>query len=306
MADTGEPATEILIDSAARELMQQHGIPGLAIAVTANGTQRFYSYGVTSRETRQPVNRDTLFEIGSISKTFTATLATYAQANGKLSLGESPSLYLPRLRGSALDQVTLVNLATHTAGGFPLQVPEALGNTEQLMEYFSTWQPEYAPGTHRTYANPSIGLLGMVAAKSLGLPFEEALEQQLFPALGLSNSYIEVPTSKLPLYAQGYSKDDAPIRLNPGLLAAEAYGVKTSAQDLIRFVDINLGLVPANPLLQRAIEQGRGESSRGGRHTAVVQFSVAAQARGQSAGGVIQPLLGQGDQVLGPGGQAAG
>ncbi len=151
---------DAVVKNAAEDAMRQHGIPGLAIAIAAGGEQWFYSYGVASKKTEQKITEDTIFEIGSVSKTFTATLATYAQANGQLSLTDSPGKYLPQLRGTSLDKVTLVNLGTHTAGGFPLQVPDAIGNTGQLMDYFKAWQPAHVAGTERSYANPSIGMLG--------------------------------------------------------------------------------------------------------------------------------------------------
>lgn len=252
-ADDNLRGIDAAVRDAAQQMMQQHGIPGLAIAVTANGTQRFFNHGLASRETQQKITSDTLFEIGSISKTFTATLATYAQAEGRLSLADSPGKYLPQLRGSHFDEVSLVNLGTHTVGGLPLQVPDEIRNTQQLMDYLKAWQPSYAPGTQRTYANPSIGMLGMVAAISMKLSFEMAMEQRLFPALGMANSYIDVPASKMPLYAQGYTREDAPVRVNPGMLAAEAYGVKTSAKDLIHFIELNLQPALAGRRLQRAI-----------------------------------------------------
>lgn len=252
-ADTEKSDIDNLVQDAAQAIMQQYKIPGLAIAVTANGKQSFYNYGVASRETGRKVTRNTLFEIGSISKTFTATLATYAQVNGRLALSDNPGKYLPQLQGSQLDKVTLINLGTHTAGGFPLQIPDDVQNNEQLMDYFRSWQPLFAPGTYRTYANPSIGLLGMIAAKSMNIPFDEALEAQLFPKLGMHGSFINVPSSNMPLYAQGYNKQDAPVRLSPGVLAAEAYGVKTSVQDLIRFVEVNLNLTQTDATLKRAI-----------------------------------------------------
>ncbi|KAG1479609.1 hypothetical protein G6F53_014244 [Rhizopus delemar] len=83
-------------------------------------------------------------------------------------------------------------------------------------------------------------MLGVVAAKSLGEPFANAMEKTLFPKLGLSHTYIDVPAAALGDYAQGYNKQDAPVRVNPGVLAAEAYGVKTSARALLRFVEANL------------------------------------------------------------------
>ena len=234
------PEMEAKVRDAAEQVMQQHKIPGMAIAVTANGHQSFYNFGITSRDTPQLVSSDTLFEVGSISKTFTATLATYAQANGQLSLSDHPGKFLPQLKGTAFDKVTLLNLATHTAGGFPLQVPDEVQTNEQLLTYLKNWQPEYSPGTARTYANPSIGMLGMITAKAMNKPFVEAMEQQLYPKLGLNNSYLNVPANKLPLYAQGYDRQDVPVRLVSGPLGDEAYGMRTSSKDLIHFVEANI------------------------------------------------------------------
>lgn len=243
------------VQQAAEQVMQQNNIAGMAIAITQNGQQHFYNYGVASKETRQPVANDTLFEVGSISKTFTATLASYAQAMGKLSLNDHPSQYLPQLKGSAFDKVTLMHLATHTAGGFPLQVPNEVQNNDQLMAYLKAWQPQYPAGSKRTYANPSIGMLGMITAKAMDMPFEQAMEQQLLPRLGLDNSYLNVPSEKMALYAQGYNKQDAPVRLNGGVLGNEAYGMKSSSRDLVRFVEANMAPGKTETALAKALTE---------------------------------------------------
>lgn len=242
------------VADAARKVMSQYNIAGMAIAVTDNGQQRFYPFGVASRETNTPVSADTLFELGSISKTFTATLATYAQGQGKLSLDDHPGKYLEPLRGTPLDKATLADLGTHSAGGFPLQLPDEVQTDAQLMAYFAQWQPSYAPGSHRTYANPSIGLLGVIAAKSLGLPFRDAMQNTLFPALGLSHTYLQVPPAQMPLYAQGYDKQDQAVRLNPGMLADEAYGVKSSVRDLARYLDASMAVVSVEPVWRNALD----------------------------------------------------
>ncbi|MDY7558960.1 class C beta-lactamase [Pseudomonas sp. CCC3.2] len=253
MANAEPRNIDAVVQDAAHSVMSHYNVAGLAIAITVDGKPRFYNYGVASRETQQPVNNGTLFEIGSVSKTFTATLATYAQASGKLLLTDRPSAYVPELKGSPFDNVTLINLATHTAGGFPLQFPDDIRNATQMMAYFKAWQPTFAPGTYRTYANPSVGMLGMTAAKSMGMPFDQALEHRLFPELGMPNSFITLPANKLAAYAQGYDKNDKPVRLSLGVLGAEAYGVKTTSKDLIRFVEANMGLTDTSPLLKRAM-----------------------------------------------------
>jgi beta-lactamase class C len=245
------------VREAVEQVMRRYDVPGMAIAVTNHGRHTFHTFGVASKASREEVTSDTIFEIGSVSKTFTATLATYAQALGRLSLNDSPSRYFPELRSSNLDKVTLIHLGTHTAGGFPLQVPDEITTIPQLMTYFEAWKPQYTAGSARTYANPSIGLLGMVAAKAMNLPFKAAMEGQLFPRLGLRDSYIDVPPAKMASYAQGYDKAGVPVRVNPGVLAAEAYGMKTTARDLIHFIEINLDPSQVDETMARALRDTR-------------------------------------------------
>lgn len=247
------PAPGPLVEAASRAVMQEHAIPGMAIAISVEGQRQFYEFGVASRDSGEQITRDTLFELGSISKTFNVTLAGYAQASGKLSLSASPASYLPELRGHALEHVTLLNLATHTAGGFALQLPDEVRDHDQLMRYFKAWTPEYPAGSRRTYANPSIGLLGLITARQLDRSYRSALEDLLFPALGLRNSYVQVPPARHTLYAQGYTRDNVPARLSPALLGDEAYGVKSSSEDMLHFIEANLDPGPADTPLKQAI-----------------------------------------------------
>ena len=103
------------------------------------------------------------------------------------------------------------------------------------------------------YSNVSIALFGYLAARSLGRPFDDLMEQWLIPALGLSHTFIKVPQDQMGNYAYGYSKDNKPTRVTPGVLDSEAYGVKTTAADLIRFVEANMGLIKLDQQLQHAI-----------------------------------------------------
>jgi len=257
LADARQSHIDATVNEAARRLMAQHAIPGLAIAITAQGTQHFYNFGVASTATQQAVTSNTLFEVGSLSKTLTATLAAYADALGTLSLGDSPSRHLPALRGSKLDEITLIDLATHTAGDFPLQLPDEIRTDTQLIAYFRAWQPRHAPGSRRVYANPGIGLLGMAGASSLGLGYVDAVQTRLLPKLGMTSTFIDIPPAEMARYAQGYNKDGDPVRLNPALLADEAYGVKSTSRDLLRFVEVQLGEIDTDGAIRRAIETTR-------------------------------------------------
>jgi beta-lactamase class C len=241
------------VDEAIKPVLEQYGIPGMAVAVTFDGNRYFIDYGVAAKDSKAAVTRDTLFELGSISKTFTATLVSYAALEGKLSLNDKVSDHMPELKGSALDNVRLLDLATHTAGGFPLQLPNEVKTQKQLIAYFRAWQPKARPGTSRSYANPSIGLLGVIAAKAMGARFETLMEQRLFPDLGLRRTYINVPAAERSAYAWGYNRDDKPVRVSPALLATEAYGVKSNAVDMIHFVEVNMATATVPEKIARAV-----------------------------------------------------
>ncbi|MFL9883345.1 beta-lactamase [Paraburkholderia agricolaris] len=252
-ADDQQSRISQTVTRAIQPVMAKDNIAGMAVGIVDGDKHFVFNYGLASTETKQPVTRDTLFELGSVSKTLTATLASYAQVRGDLSLSDQSDKYLPSLRNSQFGKVSLLNLGTHTPGGLPLQVPDSIHNNDQLMQYFQQWQPTYAPGTYRTYANPGIGALGLITAKSMGQDFSRLMENQLFPALDMKRSYIKVPASALNDYAQGYTKQGAPIRMAPGVLSEEAYGVRTTAADMIRFVQANMNLIPLDPKFQRAV-----------------------------------------------------
>lgn len=228
------------VDAVIRPLMERDGIPGMAVAITVAGKAYVFDYGVASERPRIPVDDDTLFELGSVTKTFTATLASLARVRRDLSLDDTVARYLPALRGSAFGDVTLLSLGTHTPGGLDLQFPDDLTNDAALIRYFKAWRPRYAMGTYRTYSNQGIGTLGLIAAKSMHADFLALMQQQLFPALGLHHTFIVIPASERASYAWGYTDENTPIRMKPGMLWEETYGVRTTAADMLRFLQENI------------------------------------------------------------------
>ena len=229
-------------------------MPGMAVAVTVNGREHFFTYGVASKESNSRVTKDTLFELGSVSKTFTATLASHAQSLGKMSLDDHPGRHIPELRGSAIDKASLLNLGTYTAGGLPLQFPDTVTTDAEMVKYFEQWEPDAVPSAQRRYSNPSIGLFGRVTALAMNGGFADVVEAELFPKLGLRHTYIRVPEAEMGRYAWGYTSDNEPIRVSPGAFDAEAYGVKSTAADMIRFVEANIRTERLDRPMRRAIE----------------------------------------------------
>ncbi|MFQ2189709.1 FOX/MOX family class C beta-lactamase [Aeromonas jandaei] len=261
------PLTAI-VDGTIQPVLKEYRIPGMAVAVLKDGKAHYFNYGVANRESGQRVSEQTLFEIGSVSKTYTSTLGAYAVVKGGFKLDDKVSRHAPWLKGSAFDGITMAELATYSAGGLPLQFPDEVESVEQMQAYYRQWTPAYQPSSHRQYSNPSIGLFGYLAASSLQQPFARLMEQTLLPGLGMHHTYLEVPKQAMGDYAYGYSKEDKPIRVNPGMLADEAYGIKTSSADLLAFVKANISGVD-DKALQQAISlthQGRysvGEMTQG-------------------------------------------
>jgi len=242
------------VDAAIRPVMAEYDVPGAAVAVTFDGKAYFFNYGVASRETNAPVSEETIFELGSISKTFTATLGTHAQLLGKLSLDDHPGKYMPVLKGSAVDKASLLNLATYTAGGLPQQVPDEVPDMAAMPAYFQHWKPDAAPGKQRRYSNPSIGLFGHLTALALKRDFAEALAADVFTPLGLGHTYAHVPDSAMPNYAWGYDKTNKPGRVSPDVFDMESYGVKSTTADMIRYVQENINPSQLPESMRRAIE----------------------------------------------------
>ena len=257
-------ALQATVDQAVRPVMAQYGIPGMTVGVTVDGRHATFEYGVASKATGQPVDTSTLFEIGSITKTFTASLVSYAQVTGRLSLSDRVSADFPPLRGTSFDHIRLVNLGTYTAGGLPLQFPDAVQTDEDAMRYYAHWKPSHEAGTYRRYSNASIMLLGVVAAARLHSSFSSLMQSLIFAPLGMHSTFLSVPGNQWSRYAQGYTDAGIPKRMKLGPLALEAYGIRTTASDMLRFIDANLNMVHVSPALSSAITATHTEYYRAG------------------------------------------
>lgn len=257
-----------IVDGVIRPLMSRFDVPGMAVALTVDGRSHVFSYGVSSKESRTPVTESTIFEIGSISKMFTTTLAALAHETGRLSLQEHPGRYIAPLKGRPIDRATLLHLGTHTSGGLPLQFPGEVRDGRAALRYFGAWMADAPPGTVRVYSNPGIGLLGAVTAVALNDEFTSLVETQILAKLGMRRTYIQVPPQAMSDYAWGYREDKA-VRVNPGPMDEATYGIKSTASDMIRFVQANIDPSGLEAPLRRAIEV-----------TQVGHFKVGAMVQG--------------------------
>ena len=244
---------ENVVTQSFKPLMDEYGVAGMAIGVIYNGKSYEKYYGVRSKDTNESVNSQTLFELGSLSKTFTAISGTYANNQGKISFNDHPGKYVLDLKNSEIDKVNLLELLTYTSGGLPLQFPDNIKTDKQILEYFRNWKVKSPPGTYREYSNPSIGLFGYLTAKSMNVPFSSLLEKTIFPQLNLKHTYVNVPEAQKKNYAFGYDENNKPIQVSPGPLSDEAYGIKSTLPDMLKFVNSNLNVDTNSPAMKKAI-----------------------------------------------------
>jgi beta-lactamase class C len=178
----------------------------------------------------------------------------------------------------------------------PLQVPDGIDNNAKLIAYYKTWKPAYAPGTDRTYSNLSIGLLGVIAAKTMHADYATLLQNQMFPALGLYHSFMSIPADQAANYAQGYEDDDTPIRMVFDPLTPETGGVRITAGDLLRFLAINMGVVHVDAAWQQAVmatHTGYFQTKSGGMVQDLVweQYRLPLTRSALEAGNSYQTIL---------------
>lgn len=190
--------------------------PGAA-ALVARGDEVLYldAIGMADLELGVPLAPDMVFEIGSITKQFTAAAIMLLAEEGKLSLSDPITHHLPDYPSYG-DGITIEHLLTHTSGivsytGIPgymaTEVVRAV-TVGELIDVFDDLPVEFAPGERWAYNNSGYILLGAIVEAAGGMPYEEFVQQRIFEPLGLDHAYYGSTSRIIPRRASGYEPGD--------------------------------------------------------------------------------------------------
>jgi CubicO group peptidase (beta-lactamase class C family) len=210
------------------------------------------SYGVASLETMQPPAVDTVFEIGSITKTFTATLLADAALQGELSLDDTVQSHAPD--GITLAQVddrpvTLADVATHRAGlprlppnmtSVDISDPYATYDTDLLWQAIDTLEPVRPPGTLAEYSNFGFGLLGTLVAGGGGAAYRELLNDRILAPLGMTGTDSVLTDALRARAATGYGADGRPSSYWSFDAIAGAGAINSTMTDMLVYLRANM------------------------------------------------------------------
>jgi serine-type D-Ala-D-Ala carboxypeptidase/endopeptidase len=241
---------------------------GMVAVVVQGENVQLVPHGVMSLDTSESVTADTLFEIGSITKTFTALLLADMVVRGEVKLGDPVERWLPEGRGKQPavklrdrdgEPINLLDLATHRSG-LP-RLPDNMSNLttpdpylgygeKELLTYLKSRQlqtPSKLRDESYEYSNLGYGLLGYVLARAARMPYGELLEKRVFKPLGLKDTYLRVRPVDSKRFSQGHHLD-AENKLKKAAyfhfdVIAPAGAIVMSARDMARYAQAASGAV---------------------------------------------------------------
>ena len=167
-------------------------------------------YGYRDATKRSSNDKETIFNIASITKTFTAALIMKLEESGKISVGEKLSVYFPGYPNG--DEITIGHLLNHSSGIPDYVQDQQFRNedqtkpvtTEYMISLFRDKPLNFAPGTKFMYSNSRYTLLGYIIEKLTGMSYERALEEYIFKPIGMSHTSFGPPADSADL-AKGYA-----------------------------------------------------------------------------------------------------
>ncbi|HKO65312.1 MAG TPA: serine hydrolase domain-containing protein [Candidatus Nitrosocosmicus sp.] len=232
--------------------------------ITPNGTQ-VSAYGNISRANPIPVDGNTIFDIGSVTKTFVATILAELVDQGVVKLSDPLEMYLPvnvTVPSYNGHKITLKDVATHSSG-LPYWPPgwtwDKYYTTPQVYEFLANSTLEDEPGTVAKYSNIGMGMLGQALSLKMGVPLIQLIEDRILNVLGMNSTGfamnetgILIPEDIKSRFAAGHivGNESKLVFLPQEVTAAGA--MYSTVNDLLKYVSANLGLIDTkiNPAME--------------------------------------------------------
>jgi CubicO group peptidase (beta-lactamase class C family) len=205
-------------------------------------------------------NEDTVFQIGSVTKTFTATLLALMAARGEVSLNDPIQRYLPssvKAPSYSGIPITLLNLAEQNSGLPPLPSnvdpsdpvnPYASYTTPMLYAFLSHYMLSRAPGARYEYSNLGVGLLGDLLGNPSHESYEQLVQQRVLKPLRMTHTGLSLNKKMLGLMAPGHTVDgDSQLPWTFGELAG-AGAINSTMRDMLIYLKANMAQNPSTPL----------------------------------------------------------
>ncbi|MGH1286284.1 serine hydrolase domain-containing protein [Bacillus toyonensis] len=235
------------------------GYPGILAKTSEGGKTWSYAAGVADLSTKKPMKTDFRFRIGSVTKTFTATVILQLAGENRLNLDDSIEKWLPGvIQGNGYDdkQITIRQLLNHTSGianyttskDFNMMDTKKSYTAEELVKMGISMPPDFAPGKSWSYSNTGYVLLGIIIEKVTGNSYAEEIENRIIEPLELSNTFLPGNSSVIPgtKHARGYIQLDRASEpkdvtdYNPSM-GSSAGDMISTADDLNKFFSYLLG-----------------------------------------------------------------
>lgn len=258
------PSSEALT-TLVRTQLEQRKLTGMVIGLLeSDGSTRIVSLGHPGPEAR-PLGGRSLFEIGSMTKAFTATLLADMVARGEVSLQDPVSKFLPSTvtvpsRGGR--EITLVDLATHHSGLPRMFVdftpadpanPYADFTVEKMYEYLSRYELPRDVGSKGEYSNLGVGLLGHALTRVTNRSYEAIVRERILDPLEMRMTGISLAGEMRDWMVKGHNRRGQVVPLWDAPAIAGAGALRSNAEDLLKFVAANVG--PPTSRLQRAMRE---------------------------------------------------
>jgi len=268
LAASSNPLRSIIdkkVDTVARGYIQKANTVGLSIGVLKDGKITTYNYGETASDNSKLPTANTIFEIGSITKTFTSTLLAYYVNEGKVKLNDPITKYLPDsvAANPALKDVTLLSLSNHTSG--LARLPDNI-NTPNidtlnpykyytktlLFAYLKTCKLNSKPGEQYTYSNLAVGLLGTILERVSGQSFEEMVTGIITKPLQMNSTVQHITPLLKPNFATVYNEDGKQTPAWDFSALAPCGALRSTVNNLLIYARANMN--KGNTKLSKAFE----------------------------------------------------